>query len=99
MLFKLVIVLGCPLYVNGDIRIGVDYRALNMRTSKDAYPLPLADEVQDKLANASVFFTLDLHSGYWQLPVYEGDRQKTAGPGMGLYQFCNMPFGLTGAPG
>ena len=31
----------------------------------------------------------------------KSDREKTAfcpGPGMGLYQFCRMPFGLTGAP-
>ncbi len=38
---------------------------------------------------------------YWQLPVYPDDREKTAfcpGPGMGLFQFCRMPFGLTRAP-
>ena len=70
------------------------------KTTKDAYPLPLADEVQDCLANSTVFSTLDLQSGYWQLPVNKTDREKTAfcpGPGMGLYQFCQMPFGLTGA--
>ena len=69
-------------------------------TTKDAYPLPLPDEVQDRLANSTVFSTLDLQSGYWQLPVNKTDKEKTAfcpGPGMGLYQFCRMPFGLTGA--
>jgi len=69
---------------------------------KVAYPLPLPDEVQDQLAGCTVFTTLDLHSGYWQLPVALHDQLKTAfsfGPGMGLYQFCCMPFGLTGVPG
>ena len=83
---------------SGDLRICVDYRELNKKTTKDAYPLPLADEVQDRLANSAVFTTLDLQSGYWQLPVRKTDRPKTAfcpGPGMGLYQ---LPFGLTGAP-
>ena len=48
-----------------------------------------------------VFSTLDLRSGYWQLPVNAADRCKTAfcpGPGLGLFQFCRMPFGLSGAP-
>jgi hypothetical protein len=68
---------------------------------KDAYPLPLPDEVQDRLAGSTIFSTLDLQSGYWQLPVNKSDQEKTAfcpGPGIGLYQFCRMPFGLTGAP-
>ena len=37
----------------------------------------------------------------WQLPVHTADRDSTAfspGPGMGLFQFRRMPFGLTGAP-
>ena len=79
----------------------MDYRELNKKTTRDAYPLPLLDEVQDRLAKSTVFSTLDLQSGYWQLPVSIKDREKTAfcpGPGMGLYQFCQMPFGLTGAP-
>ena len=49
-----------------------------------------------------MFSTLDLRSGYWQLPVHKEDQVKTAfcsGPGLGLFQFCRMPFGLSGAPG
>ena len=86
---------------SGELRICVDYRALNKQSVRDSYPLPLPDEIQDHLTNATVFSTLDLHSGYWQLPVAETDQPKTAfcpGPGMGLYQFCRMPFGLSGAP-
>ena len=86
---------------SGDLRLCVDYREFNKQTRKDAYPLPLPDEVQDRLSRSTVFSTLDLQSGYWQLPVSPDDREKTAfclGPGMGLFQFCRMPFGLTGAP-
>jgi len=60
--------------------------SLNKQTAKDSYPLPLPDEVQDHLANAAVFSTLDLHSGYWQLPVAEVDQPKITfcpGPGDG----------------
>ena len=68
---------------------------------KYAYPLPLPDEVQNRFSGSKVFSKLDLHSGYWKLPVKEEDCIKTAfcpGPGMGLYEFCRMPFGVTGGP-
>ena len=87
---------------SGEICLCVDYRELNKKTTKDAYPLPLPDEVQDHLARSATFSMLDLQCGYWQMPVHSDDRAKTAfcpGPaGMGLYQFTRMPFGLTGAP-
>lgn len=86
---------------SGELRICIDYRELNKKSTKDAYPLPLPDEVQNRLAGATVFTTLDLQCGYWQVPINPNDRAKTAfcpGPDMGLFQFCCMPFGLTGAP-
>ena len=47
---------------------------LNKKTVKDSYPLPLPDEVQDQLAGSAVFSTLDLQSGYWQMPVNPADQ-------------------------
>ena len=82
----------------GEIQICVDYRELNKKTIKDAYPLPRPDKVQDKLEVLTVFSTLDLQSGYWQLPVHPPDRPKTAfspGPGMGLFQFTRMPLAFS----
>ena len=49
---------------NGDVRICIDYRALNKQNVKDAYPLPRPDDVQDRLAGCTIFSILDLHSGY-----------------------------------
>eukprot|EP00731_Ephydatia_muelleri_P024924 Em0017g7a len=66
----------------GEIRLCVDYRALNKQTTKDAYPLPLPDEVQDRL-----------YAGVRYFP------HLILGPGLGLFHFKRMPFGLTGAPG
>ena len=86
---------------SGDLRICVDYRELNKRSTKDAYPLPLPDEVQNRLAGTKIFTTLDLQCGYWQVPINPEDQSKTAfcpGPDMGLFEFTRMPFGLTGAP-
>ena len=87
---------------SGEIFLCIDYRELNKCTVKvkDAYPLPLVDEVWDRLSGCSVFSTPDLQCGYWQLPVNPADVQKTTfclGPGMGLYQFKQMPIGLTGS--
>ena len=80
----------------GEIRLCVDYREANKRTRKDTYPLPLIDEVQDRLSGATVFSKLDLQCGYWQVPVDPKNQEKTAfspGPGMGLFQFTRIPFG------
>ena len=87
---------------NGEIRICIDYRELNKRTEKNDYPLPLPDEVQDRLERAQIFSKLDCSKGFWQVPIAAEDCQKTAfspGPGMGLYEFLWLPFGLSGSRG
>ena len=87
---------------NGELRICVDYRELNKCTQKNSNPLPLPDEVQDKISQSRVFSKLDCRKGFWQVPINPADQCKTAfstGPGMGLYTFCRLPFGLSGSPG
>ena len=85
---------------DGSTRICVDYRALNEVTEKDGHPLPRIEDNLDALAGATVFTTLDLTSGYYQVEVAEEDRDKTAfvtGRGHHL-RFVTMPFGLCNAP-
>ena len=62
----------------GDVRVCIDYRKLNERTIKDAYPLPRIDMCLDCLASTKIFSTIDLQSAYMQLEVAEEDRHKTA---------------------
>ncbi|XP_052464763.1 uncharacterized protein LOC128021529 [Carassius gibelio] len=84
---------------DGSLRMCVDSRQLNARTRKDAYPLPRIEESLDALTGARWFSTLDLASGYNQVPVAEADRSKTAFcTPFGLFEFLRMPFGLCNGP-
>ena len=84
---------------DGSNRIYVDYRKLNAQTKFDAYPMPRIDEMLDAVGKSQYITTLDLAKGYWQVPLEEADKEKSAfvSP-LGLYQFTVMPFGLSGAP-
>ncbi|XP_063218588.1 uncharacterized protein LOC134528851 [Bacillus rossius redtenbacheri] len=73
-----------------------------LATKKDG-SLRFCINITDALAglgDAKIFTTLDLKSGYWQVPVCPADRPKTAftAPDGRQYQFCAMPFGLMDAP-
>ena len=84
---------------DGNPRFCVDYRRLNSITERDVYPLPRIDDIIDKLAGSQYFTTLDLKAGYWQIPIDEEDKKKTAFVTTdGLYEFNVLPFGLSNAP-
>ncbi|EER02278.1 retrovirus polyprotein, putative [Perkinsus marinus ATCC 50983] len=63
---------------NNKVRMCIDYRNLNKACHTEAHPVPRPDDVQEHLAGARVFSTLDLRSGYWQIPIRKEDQRKTA---------------------
>lgn len=75
-------------------RVCVDYRRLNAKTIKDAYPIPRIDDNLDALAGSVWFSSLDLNMAYHQVPMSNEDKEKTAfaTPRGGLYQYNVMPF-------
>ena len=84
---------------NGKIRACIDYRKVNLATRKDAYPIPRTQDCLDAMAGSVIFSTLDMTSGYYQVPIHEPDIPKTAfATRHGLWEFVTMPFGLTNAP-
>ena len=75
-----------------------DYRALNLKTERDTYPLPFLQNFAANLHKKTVFSKVDLRDAYLQVPVAEGDVEKTTiTTPFGAYQFRYMPFGLASA--
>src|SRR5260370_4941821 len=84
---------------DGRTRFCIDNRALNEITIKDKYPLPLIDDMLNNLRASKYLSTFDLYSGYWQCPLAEKDKHKTAFIcSEGLFEFNVLNFGLSNAP-
>ena len=85
---------------DGSYRAVVDFRRVNDVTVPDHYPLPvLQDLLQSIGKNNTVFSTLDLKSGFWQIPLDENSRHITAfSTPFGHYEWLRCPMGLRNSP-
>jgi len=84
---------------DGSLPLCVDYRNLNKLTILNKYPLPLMDELRDRVAGATVFTKLDLKDGYHLIRMRKVDEPKTAFPTRyGQYEYKVIPFGLVNGP-
>ena len=85
---------------DGSLRFCIDFRRLNARTKKYAYPLPHMQETMESMVGTRHFSCMDLKSGFWQVQMDEESRQYTAFTvgSMGVYEFLHMPYGLCNAP-
>lgn len=83
----------------GEDRMCVDYRPLNAITMKQPFPMPTVEDLLGQLAGYTYFTTLDLMSGYYQIPIHTDSQKYTAFVTQnGHYEFLRMPFGLVNAP-
>ena len=71
---------------DGSLGFCIDLRKLNNRTINDAQSLPRIEDSLDCLDGATIFTSLDLQSGYWQVELTEASRPLTA--------FTVGPFGF-----
>jgi hypothetical protein len=81
---------------DGKLHFVQDYRALNVITRKNRYLLPLIDDLIHRLKDARYFTKLDVHWGYNNVRIHEGDEWKAAfRTNRDLFEPLVMYFGLT----
>ena len=84
---------------SGDLRLCIDYRALNKINLRDNYPLPLIDDQLDSLEGKKYFSLLDLKDGFHHLDVTPDSIKLTSiVTPFGQYEYLKMPFDLKTAP-
>ena len=87
---------------DGGFRVVQDFRALNANSHIDKYTMKDVSECISEIgrSNSSIFSTLDLTSGFWQMLLHPKSRPYTAFtvPGMGQFQWVTSAMGLLGCP-
>jgi ribonuclease HI len=83
---------------NGQIRLCIDFRKLNIACTKDNYPLPKMETLLQRVTGSRMISMLDGFSGYNQIKVKEEDRHKTTfTTPWGTFEYLRMSFGLSNA--
>ena len=83
---------------DGTKRFCTDFRRLSNISKKSSWPPPVLYDMLATLGKAK-YLHIYLKSGYWQILVNEGDKEKIAFTWhKGLYGYNVMPFGLISAP-
>lgn len=86
----------CVKKPNGSVRCCLDARQLNAITKRNAYVPPNTKQTLSHLSKGIIFSTIDLSEAFFQIPLDEKSRPKTAFcvPGKGTFMFKRLPMGL-----
>nr|GEU80631.1 reverse transcriptase domain-containing protein [Tanacetum cinerariifolium] len=80
-------------------RVCIDYHKLNEATTKDHFPLPLMDQMLERLIGNKYFYFLNSFFGNFQIPIDPSDQEKTTFTcPFRTYAYRRMPFGLCNDP-
>ena len=72
-----------------------DFRCLNGSIKTDCHPVPHIQDFASQLSGITIFSSINLIKGYYQIPVRAVDIPKTAViTPFGLFEFLRTPFGL-----
>ena len=83
---------------NGDIRICLDPRDLNKALMRPHHPMRTVEDVASRMANATVFSTLDAKSAFWQIKLdHKSSVLTTFNSPFGRFRFQRMPYGISPA--
>lgn len=82
---------------SNKVRICLDSRKLNKVTKTKSYPLPYISRILGNLKSTRYLTSIDLKDAFWQIPLEESSKEKTAFTisGRGLFEFQVLPFGLS----
>src|SRR5260370_40770289 len=95
--------IGAPVFFikkkEGSFHLVQDYWKLNEITVKNSYLLPLVSNMLTRLRDVEWFTTLDLHWGFNNVRLKEGDEWKAAfstncglfEPLVMFFRLCNLP--------
>lgn len=84
---------------NGEIRMCIDYRALNKILARDNYPLPLIEDQISNLRGKRFFSKCDLKNGFYHIAMSsESIKYTSFVTPMGQFEFLRLPFGLKIGP-
>ncbi|XP_023310292.1 uncharacterized protein K02A2.6-like [Anoplophora glabripennis] len=84
---------------NGDIRLCMDPRSLNVYIKRENFQIPTIDCRFSELRGARYFTLLDASQAFLQIPLdFESSKLCTVATSWGRFRYLRLPFGISSAP-